>query len=158
VLINILENACKFTPKGGEIQVRGRPYFWDPQGADITAGTAEYRKAGSREPNSYRIDIRDSGPRIPQEHLTKIFEEYTTYGGGPDRSGGGLGLAICKMILGSHGGRVWAENSDFGPRFSFVLPLGNTEAEATGDGGPYACGSPEPARREQPEGGLGRPA
>jgi signal transduction histidine kinase len=118
VLVNILENACKFTPRGGEIELRGRPYFWDRHGAAM----AECLNGGSRELNSYRIDIRDSGPRIPPEHLAEIFEEYTSYGGGPDRSGGGLGLAICKMILSSHGGRVWAENSDFGPRFSFVLP------------------------------------
>jgi signal transduction histidine kinase len=122
VLINILENACKFTPRGGEIELCGRPYFWDGRRPDGAAAAHEPRSAGMGQPNSYRIDIRDSGPRIPPEHLAEIFEEYTSYGGGPDRSGGGLGLAICKMILSSHGGRVWAENSDFGPRFSFVLP------------------------------------
>jgi hypothetical protein len=52
-----------------------------------------------------------------------IFEEYTSYAGGQDRSGGGLGLAICKMIATLHGGRVWAENTETGPMFSFVLPV-----------------------------------
>ena len=60
---------------------------------------------------------------IPAERLEKIFEEYTTYSGGHDRSGGGLGLAICRMIVTQHEGIVWAKNSEVGPVFSFVLPL-----------------------------------
>jgi signal transduction histidine kinase len=134
VLVNILENACKFTPKTGEIEIRGYPYFWERRRiCDPVPIELERRVHGSREPNAYRIDIRDSGPRIPRERLGLIFEEYTSYAGGGDRSGGGLGLAICKMILGAHGGRVWAENSDFGPRFSLVLPLRPVQADcATG--------------------------
>jgi signal transduction histidine kinase len=129
VLVNILENACKFTPKAGEIEFRGYPYFWERR--RIAAPAAVERRARTcREPNAYRIDIRDSGPRIPRERLALIFEEYTSYAGGGDRSGGGLGLAICKMILSSHGGRVWAENSDCGPRFSLVLPLRSADAAA----------------------------
>jgi two-component system sensor histidine kinase KdpD len=69
------------------------------------------------------VDVRDSGPRIPREHLANLFEEDTSSTGGSDRSGGGLGLAICKMILHAHEGRVWAENSESGACFSFVLPL-----------------------------------
>jgi signal transduction histidine kinase len=127
VLVNILENACKFTPKAGEIEVRGYPYFWERRRI-CGPVQIERRVHGSHEPNAYRIDIRDSGPRIPRERLGLIFEEYTSYAGGGDRSGGGLGLAICKMILSSHGGRVWAENSDCGPRFSMVLPLRPAQA------------------------------
>lgn len=123
VLINILENACKFTPKGGEIEIRGYPFFWERRSSHSITPQVERRARRSYVPNSYRIDIRDSGPRIPEEHLPRIFEEYTSYGGGADRSGGGLGLAICKMILASHGGRVWAENSESGPQFSFILPV-----------------------------------
>ena len=76
----------------------------------------------SRQPNSFRIDIRDSGPGIPSDHLSRIFEEYATYSGGQDRSGGGLGLAICKMILQQHQGRVWAESGLQGAIFSIVIP------------------------------------
>jgi len=78
-------------------------------------------------PNSYRVDIHDSGAGIPPEHLERIFEEYTSYGGGRDRSGGGLGLAITKMIISQHEGRVWAENTESGPRFSWVLPVQQRE-------------------------------
>ena len=123
VLINILDNACKFTRKAGSIKITGYTYFWDRRKvrAEIAPGT-ERRQAHSRTPNSYRIDITDSGEAIPPEHLQDIFEEYTSYSGGRDRSGGGLGLAICKMIITQHEGHVWAENTDAGPRFSFVLP------------------------------------
>lgn len=124
LLINILDNACKFTPKAGSIEIRGYPFFWERRHAFAELPyPVERRRRLNQEPNSYRIDISDSGSAIPAEHLTEIFEEYTSYGGGRDRSGGGLGLAICKMIVTQHDGRIWAMNSDTGPVFSFVLPI-----------------------------------
>jgi len=124
VLINILDNACKFTPKAGSIEIRGYPFFWERRSSrSKLAIAAERRHQTIQEPNSYRIDISDSGSPIPEEHLHRIFEEYTSYAGGRDRSGGGLGLAICRMIVTQHDGRVWAENRDSGPIFSFVLPI-----------------------------------
>lgn len=64
------------------------------------------------------------------ENLEKIFEEYTSYSGGQDRSGGGLGLAICKFILNLHQGQVWAESGGgHGSMFSFVLPFVQQEAQ-----------------------------
>jgi signal transduction histidine kinase len=124
VLINLLDNACKFTPKSGRIEVRGYPCFWERRSArnPVEIG-AERRRIESRHPNAYRIDIVDSGPPVPQEHLEDIFEEYTSYAGGQDRSGGGLGLAICRMIIAQHGGRVWAESASVGAMFSFLLPV-----------------------------------
>jgi signal transduction histidine kinase len=138
VLINILGNACKFTPKAGEIVIRGYPFFWERRAGRAPATILERRFHCLHEPNSYRVDIRDSGARIPREQLTTMFEEDTSYTGGSDRSGGGLGLAICKMILHAHQGRVWAENSDVGPRFSFVLPVRAAEAEAADCAGSFA--------------------
>ncbi len=134
VLINILDNACKFTPKAGSIEIRGYPYFWDRR-ATRSAATlpAERRQRTTNEPNTYRIDIRDSGSPIPYEHLGLIFEEYTSYSGGRDRSGGGLGLAICKMIVTQHDGHVWAENTDLGPMFAFVIPISRREPVYTGE-------------------------
>jgi signal transduction histidine kinase len=128
VLINILDNACKFTPKGGEIEIRGYPFFWERRTEQSgMAPGMERRRSVDQEPNSYRIDITDSGAAIPKEHLDTIFEEYASYSGGRDRSGGGLGLAICRLIVTQHGGRVWAENADLGPRFSIVLPLDRSQ-------------------------------
>ena len=133
VLINILDNACKFTPRAGSIEIRGYPYFWERRGTRTSLPiTAERRRRNSHDPNSYRVDITDSGSAIPDEHLHRIFEEYTSYAGGRDRSGGGLGLAICKMIITQHEGRVWAENHSSGPIFSFVLPTHRSKAALSG--------------------------
>jgi len=125
VLVNLLESSCKFTPARGSIAIKGYPSFW------------ERRKDRAAEPpfapdrrvwhlktfNCFRIDINDSGPPIPAVNADKIFEEYTSYSGGQDRSGTGLGMAVCRMILSQHRGRVWAENRATGAVYSFVLPL-----------------------------------
>jgi len=124
LLMNLLDNACKFTPKGGSIEIRGYPYFWERrESRHQIAFPQERRNRGSQEPNSYRLDFRESAKQIPPHQLESIFEEYTSYGGREDRSGGGLGLAICKMVVSNHFGRIWAENTDVGPVFSVVLPL-----------------------------------
>jgi signal transduction histidine kinase len=133
VLINILHNSCKFTPKNGTIQVNGYPHFWERRIGQSTI-PVERRTKNLRTPNSYRIDICNSGPLIPVEHLSRIFEEYTSYAGGRDRSGGGLGLAICRMIISEHDGQVWAENTAEGPMISFVIPL-RTEAIRAAEAG-----------------------
>ncbi len=123
VLINLLDNACKFTPKNGMIEIRGCGYFWERRSCkSSTALAAQRRLMQTQEPNAYRIDIQNSGAPIPTEHLRRIFEEYAYYNGNCDRSGGGLGLAIARMIMAQHDGHVWAENTTVGPRFSVVLP------------------------------------
>jgi len=122
VLINILHNACKFTAKAGMIEVTGHPFFWDRR-SNFSAVSIERRARTVREPNSYRVNISNSGAPIPREHLSRIFEEYTSYAGGRDRSGGGLGLAICRMIISEHDGKIWAENTSAGPMISFVIPM-----------------------------------
>ena len=130
VLINILHNACKFTPKFGRIEIRGYQYFWERRcgSAKIPLGI-ERRYGRIRESNSYRIDIRDSGKPIPEDRLTRIFEEYVSFAGSSDRSGGGLGLAICRLIVAQHEGCIWAENTAVGPMFSFTLPVSPSEPE-----------------------------
>jgi signal transduction histidine kinase len=124
VFINILDNACKFAPKSGSIEIRGYPYFWERRSAYSPVPLmAERRLHASRQANCYRLDVTDSGAPIAPEHLNCIFEEYTSYSAGRDRAGGGLGLAICRSIVSQHEGRIWAENTDAGPMISFVLPL-----------------------------------
>ena len=113
LLMNLLENACKFTPKRGNIEIRGYSVSWDPQSElDDSA----------LPPNAYRIEIRDSGPGIDASVLDSIFEEYTSCSEANDRSGG-LGLAICKMIVHAHGGEIWAESSKQGAVFFVILPF-----------------------------------
>lgn len=133
LLMNILDNACKFTPKAGSIEIRGYPFFWERRHAAAELPfPVERRHRFNQEPNSYRIDISDSGAAIPVEHLAEIFEEYTSYAGGRDRSGGGLGLAICKMIVTQHDGRIWAMNGEAGPVFSVLLPMRRSKPGANG--------------------------
>jgi len=124
-LVNLLDNARKFTPRNGSIEIRGYPFFWERRNCRAAALDAamDRRAKQVKTPNSFRVDIRDSGPGIPAAHVVRIFEEYTSYSGGQDRSGGGLGLAICRMILEQHRGRVWAESHTAGAVFSFVLPV-----------------------------------
>jgi signal transduction histidine kinase len=124
LLINLLDNASKFTPRNGSIQINGYPFFWDRRRSNAThLHSADRRSSQNRSANSYRIDVRDSGPGIPEAQLEQIFEEYTSYSGGNDRSGGGLGLAICRMIISQHEGQIWAQNTTEGTVFSFVLPF-----------------------------------
>ncbi|MEO5925000.1 MAG: HAMP domain-containing sensor histidine kinase [Bryobacteraceae bacterium] len=125
VLVNLLDNACKFVPKFGFIEVKAYPYFWERRylRGTVPPGTHDRRTQRAQTPNSYRIDIKDNGPGVAPELIEHIFEEYTSYSGSQDRSGGGLGLAICRLIISRHHGHVWAEASAQGSVFSFVLPL-----------------------------------
>ena len=128
LMVNLLDNACKFTPKLGAIEVFGYPYYWERRGHPNAAFGMDRRVSKCTEPNSYRLDIRDSGPAIPAALLPRIFEEYTSYSGPEDRSGAGLGLAICKTIVRAHQGDIWAAGSDTGgAMFSVVLPFRSSD-------------------------------
>jgi hypothetical protein len=125
VFINLLDNASKFTPKAGSINIKGYPYFWDRRSKQSNVWSNLDRRLGEDGvPNAFRVDIQDTGPGIPALELPMLFEEYTSYSGSQDRSGAGLGLAICKFIMTQHQGSIWAENArPHGAIFSFVLPL-----------------------------------
>jgi signal transduction histidine kinase len=99
VFLNLLSNALKFTPRGGEISI----------GAEAQASTV-------------RFWVTDTGPGIPQEHLPHIFDRYWQ-ADRQDRRGAGLGLAICKGFVEAHGGRIWAESqAGKGSTFFFTVP------------------------------------
>ena len=128
VLLNLLDNSCKFTPRKGQIEVFGYPYFWERRFLGGTAST-DRRVTSVRTPNAYRVDIKDTGSGVPADRLSHIFEEYTSYAGSQDRSGGGLGLAICRLIMTRHQGHIWAETLERGASFSFVLPHRRAESQ-----------------------------
>jgi signal transduction histidine kinase len=131
VLVHLLENACKFTVTGGTVELAAYPFFWERRRiSNLMPMTGDRRRRHSGEPNAYRIDILNPELRIPDQHLQTMFEEYTSYSGGTDRSGGGLGLAICRMNIARHDGRLWAENREAGSAFSFVLPALPLKASA----------------------------
>jgi two-component system sensor histidine kinase GlrK len=101
-LRNLLGNAVKFTPKAGRVTVVARPIN-----------------------GKVKVSFRDTGPGIPTENLTTIFDKFhqgsTT--GALSANGSGLGLAIAKHVIVSHGGEIWAENHpEQGSTFIFVLP------------------------------------
>jgi signal transduction histidine kinase len=101
VLANLLGNAIKFTPRGGDIFIK----------ASVLDG-------------EILVSIADTGPGIPAEQLPRIFAPYwyRRHAGAP--RGTGLGLAIVHGIIAAHGGRVWAESLDgAGSCFFFVLPI-----------------------------------
>ncbi len=103
VFSNLVGNAARFAPTGGEIVLRSR-----------------------REGDQVRFSVADTGPGIPVEHLPHIFDRFWQ-ASRTGRHGIGLGLAIVKGIVEAHGGRVWAESVlGAGSTFHFTLPLRDT--------------------------------
>jgi two-component system sensor histidine kinase GlrK len=97
LLRNLVGNAIKFTPEGGQVTI-----------------------AANRLNDGLKVSVSDSGPGIPPDKLTTIFEKYES---SDQKRGTGLGLAIVKHIVAAHGGKVWVEsNPGEGSRFIFVLP------------------------------------
>jgi two-component system, NtrC family, sensor histidine kinase GlrK len=102
-LRNLIGNAVKYTPEGGQIVI-------------------------SASCNDHEVEcaFKDTGPGIPKENLKEIFEKFHQL---PVKTsewakGTGLGLAFVKNIITAHGGKVWAENSPGqGSIFTFVLPF-----------------------------------
>ena len=105
--MNLIGNALKFTPEGGEVRV-----------------TAERTVTG------VLFAVTDNGPGIAPDQLTHVFDRFWQ-ARSTDRSGAGLGLAIAKGIVEAHGGRIWAESElEHGSRFSFTLPCPNGPHDA----------------------------
>lgn len=123
VFSNLLDNALRFTPVGGEVTITTRPHIWNRRIAPGANGTEERRREQSRRDNAVRIDIRDMGPGIPAEYHTQVFEEFQRLPIAGNSKGAGLGLAIAKRLIEAHGGRIWIESgSNQGAIFSFLLP------------------------------------
>ncbi len=101
VLINLMENAIKYTPPEGSITIGAHPdgewvYFW----------------------------VEDTGPGIPLEKRSSIFDKFTRLHGQGGPAGFGFGLAYCRLAIEGHGGRIWIEEThESGTRFIFTLPV-----------------------------------
>ncbi|HEY3346166.1 MAG TPA: MASE3 domain-containing protein [Nitrospirota bacterium] len=99
LLGNLFSNALKFTPNGGDIMILAYP-----------AGKDKW----------LTVDFFNSGPAIPADRLSAVFDKYTTSG---EAEGTGLGLNICKTIAEQHGGAIWAESEEgSGTKFTFTFP------------------------------------
>jgi PAS domain S-box-containing protein len=104
VLANLLSNARKYSPGGGEVRVTAR----------VADGSVE-------------VGVSDRGLGIPDEALPQIFEKFYRVDNSDRRriGGTGLGLAICRQIVAAHGGRIWAESPGLGQGATvrFTLPI-----------------------------------
>jgi two-component system sensor histidine kinase KdpD len=101
VLINLIDNALKYTPAASPIDVSAQ----DIGGAVL-------------------IEVADHGPGLPPGEEHQIFEKFHRTDAAPTVRGAGLGLAICQGIVLAHGGRIWAENRPGGgATLRFTLPV-----------------------------------
>jgi signal transduction histidine kinase len=108
-MVNLLHNAVKFSPDGGEVSVTVGPVD-----ADVV------------------VAIADHGVGIPRGAQPRIFERFYKVDRARVRGetgGTGLGLAIARHIVEQHGGRIWVESAEgIGSTFSFSLPVAETPA------------------------------
>jgi signal transduction histidine kinase len=125
-LDNFLENAVKYSPDGGRIEV----ILGARSAAGAPAVTSESERAGhtGREllPEMLEIIVRDTGMGIPAEHLGRVFEHFHRVDTRLTREvdGLGLGLALCKRIAELHSGTIWVESAPGeGSAFHLVLPM-----------------------------------
>jgi two-component system sensor histidine kinase ChvG len=99
VITNLIDNACSFSPPGGEVRIA------------LSRARGESAPDGERAGDHVVVTIDDDGPGIPPHALESIFERFYT-----DRPGqgfgqnSGLGLSISRQIVQAHGGRIWASN------------------------------------------------
>lgn len=121
VASNLLDNALKHTPEGGNVTLRARPHFWERRVAQV-ATVEERRRFRLPRPNSAEVSVTDSGPGIPAEHHQEIFEDFMRVD--KNTSGMGLGLAIAKRLIQAHRGKIWVESEEQrGSTFAFLLPM-----------------------------------
>ncbi len=107
VIINLVHNAIKWSPKGGKIKIKAE-----------------------KQADEVIISVLDNGPGISEDQVDRIFERfYQVDASRSGHEGTGLGLAICRHIVEAHGGRIWAESNrdGGGGRFRFTLLVANSE-------------------------------
>jgi signal transduction histidine kinase len=103
VVLNLMTNAAKFTPEGGNITLRARQ-----SGGELL------------------VEVQDDGIGIAKEEQAKLFKPYSRLNADRQRHPGlGLGLALAKQVVELHGGKIWVGSEPGkGSTFSFSLPLG----------------------------------
>jgi two-component system, OmpR family, clock-associated histidine kinase SasA len=102
VLVNLLENAIKYTPEGGEISL------------SILHRTSQ----------KIQVSVGDTGPGIPSEKQERIFEGHFRLKRDREKEGYGIGLALCRKVIRVHYGQIWVDSSpNKGSCFHFTLPV-----------------------------------
>jgi two-component system phosphate regulon sensor histidine kinase PhoR len=101
VVVNLLHNAIKFTPRGGKVTI-----------------------SAAQQDRMVQFAVTDSGIGIDADDLPRIFERFYKVDRSRATSGTGLGLAIARHLIEAHGGRIWAESEvGKGSTFYFTIPL-----------------------------------
>jgi two-component system sensor histidine kinase KdpD len=101
LLVNLLENAVKYTPPGSPIEI-----------------------SASKTDGAVAVEVADRGPGVPPELADKIFEKFYRLPRDTTGAGAGLGLAICRGIVEAHGGKIAVHDRDGGGAvFRFTLPI-----------------------------------
>ncbi len=113
VLENLVDNALKYTPPGGHVQLEAR-----------------------RTADGLELEVRDDGPGIPEAHRERVFEKYVRLGAGDDdaesRTSRGLGLVFCRRAAEAHGGTICvAATEGPGTTFRVSLPLAGPASRRT---------------------------
>ena len=110
VLVNLLDNATKFSPPGEEILLSAR---LEPEGGLV------------------RFSVSDRGEGVPKELQERIFDKFffVNEEAGQMRSSWGLGLAFCRLAVEAHGGRIWVESAEGADTtFHFTVPVASSSA------------------------------
>jgi signal transduction histidine kinase len=106
VINNLVTNAVRYTPRGGEISITAAP----------------------RNTGVLAISVSDTGRGIPPEYLPRIFDKFVQVPHAPS-GGAGLGLAISERIVEAHGGQISAQSEiGRGSTFTFTLPVASASA------------------------------
>jgi two-component system sensor histidine kinase VicK len=120
VLTNLLTNAIKYSPEGGDIEIKVRVVQDEPELRSTFASAPRVSLP------AIIVSIIDQGLGIPETELERIFQRFYRINNRSVKStpGAGLGLYISRKIVESHGGRIWAGNGyQGGSIFNFSLPL-----------------------------------
>jgi signal transduction histidine kinase len=115
VLVNLIDNAIKFSPNNGIIDIRLKDNDYDHPNET----TENYDKPNSDINRSVLIGISDKGEGISPHIMPKLFEKFAT----DSEIGTGLGLYIARNIVEAHGGRIWAFNNKDGVGATFIFSL-----------------------------------
>lgn len=125
VMGNLMGNAIKYTPEGGEIHIICDVVGKDQLALLVGSSRCKISEHIQKADSAVRIRVRDTGEGISPEDQERIFERYVQVnrGDGWVRSGVGLGLAFCRMAIEGFHGSIWAGNApEQGSEFVILLP------------------------------------